>query len=400
MVKYLKSEKFFGVLFVIAVLLIVPVAISGNISGSPIHSELTTHNNIIRTGSQKYKFMPFVCQFCGSQKNYTSFIERYHNLFTALSYEQYYLAPNETFQSLGVPDLVNISNMYNLRAYPMIISSNPESMHVLFTNATVQRSFINTAVMTAVTKGFAGYNIDFEVPYFSDSANVTNFVENFSNALIAAGKQLTLDVIGFSTGFSPSAYGSAYNYSALSNTSISQIVVEDYYAIGNFETAVNYSVSHISKNKLMIALPDYSYAFYVNTTSNQPFPNNLIPPYVNYSYSGMYGALKGILKSAREDHANVTKHFGTFYGEPYYEVVYPGQSGVGNEFYYINKQAMDLRINYLESMGIAHIALWRAGSVDPSIISALHQFKEHVESGFAYVGLQNMFIDVARTSKL
>ena len=396
----MNSKKFFGALFVIAILLIVPIAVTGITSGSPIHSGVTDHDNILRTSTQKYKFMPWVCQFCGSEKNYTSFIERYHDLFTALSYEQYYLAPNDTFQSLGVPDLVNISNMYHLPAYPMIVSNNPKYMHVLFTNATIQKSFIRSAVMTAMANGFAGYNIDFEVPYFSDSANVTNFVENFSNALLAAGKQLTLDVPGFARGFSPSAHGSAYNYSALSNTSVSLIVVMDYFSIGDFETAVNYSVSHISMNKLMIALPDYSYAFYVNTTSNQPFPYNLIPPYVNSSYSGMYGALRGILKSAREDHANITKHFGTFYGEPYYEIVYPGQPGVGNEFYYINKQAMDLRINYLESMGITHIALWRAGAVDPSIISVLHQFKEHVERESAFLGLPNMFIDVAKTSKI
>lgn len=368
----------FAALFVTAMFIFVSGA-SSVASASPMHQG-HDHRN---TG---YQFMPWVCQFCGSQMNYTRTIAEHHNLFTDLSYEQYYLAGNGTFQSLGVKNLAGMAHKYHLKAFPMIISSNPATMHVLFTNSTIQSNFIHTAVLTAVNHGIAGYNIDFEVPYYSDSANVTSFVSNFSDALSAAGKQLTLDVIGFH-GYSPAAYGSAYNYSALSNTSVSTIVVEDYYAMSDFEQAVNYSVAHIPNNKLMIAVPDYGYAFYVNTSSNAKFPNNLIPPYVNYSYSGMYGALKGILKNARLDGANITKHFSKFYGESYYEVVYPSNKMVGNEYYYVGHRGMELRLHYLESKGIHNAALWRAGATDPAMWSAVHQYQEYSE----HIGFGNSF---------
>ncbi len=322
-----------------------------------------------------YQFMPWVCQFCGSQMNYTKMIEEHHNLYTDLSYEQYYLATNGTFQNLGVPNLIGMANQYHLAAYPMIISGDPAAMHILFTNSTVQSAFISTAVQTAVNEGYAGYNIDFEVPNYSDSANVTTFVSHFSNALLSAGKQLTLDVIGFH-GYSPAAFGSAYNYSALSNTSVSLIVVEDYYAASDFMQAVNYSVAHVAMDKLMIALPDYGYEFIVNATSTQPFPYNLIPPYVNYSYSGMYGEAKNTATQARAAGANVTLHYSHFYAESYYEIVYQSNKNVGYEYYYVGHKGMEFRLNYLEHVGIHKAALWRAGSTDPAMWSAVHHYKE------------------------
>lgn len=349
---------------------------------SPVASaqSLNQTNNKSSTG---YQFMPWICQFCGSETNYTSTVVKYHNLFTDLSYEQYYLAGNGTFQSLGVKNLVGMANQYHLKAFPMIISASPSTMHLLFTNTSVQQIFIQTAVSTAVKEGYAGYNIDFEVPYYSDSASVTSFVSNFSNAMVMAGKQLTLDVIGFH-GFSPQAYGSAYNYSALSNTSVSRIVVEDYYAMTDFEEAVNYSVQHIPVSKLMIAVPDYGYAFYVNATSTAKFPNNLIYPYVNYSYSGMYGALKAILKKARDSGAQISEHFSKFYGESYYEIIYPNNKNVGNEYYFVGQKAMQLRLHFLESKGIMKAALWRAGATDPAMWSAVYDYKVYIEnSGFA-----------------
>ncbi len=331
------------------------------------------------SGSGNYQFMPWICQFCGNQTNYTRTIIEHHNLFTDLSYEQYYLAANGSFQSLGVPDEVAMAHRYHLKAFPMIISSDPAYMHLLFSDSSIQQAFISTAVHTAVLKGYAGYNIDFEVPYYSDSARVTSFVSNFSSAMVQQGKQLTLDVIGFHGPITSSTYGSAYNYSALSNTSVSLIIVEDYYAWTDFIQAVNYSVAHIAPAKLMMALPDYGYAFYVNATSNSPFPNNLIPPYVNYSYSGMYGALKGILKTARLNGAQITHHFSNFYAESYFQVIYRSSPDVGNQYYYVGMHGMSMRLHYIESMGIHKAALWRAGATAPGIWPAIHQYKDFVE---------------------
>lgn len=356
-------------------------AISSAATAAPLGHERNNGHN-----SSGYQFMPWVCQFCGSQMNYTDMVKEHHNLFTDLSYEQYYLATNGTFQNLGVANLIGMANHYHLAAYPMIISSDPAAMHLLFTNSADQSAFIQNAVQTAVNEGYAGYNIDFEVPYYSDSANVTSFVSNFSNAMLNAGKQLTLDVIGFH-GYSPAAYGSAYNYSALSNTSVSLIVVEDYYAASDFMQAVNYSVAHIARDKLMIALPDYGYGFYVNTTSTQAFPNNLIAPYVNYSYSGMYGAAKDIAINARNAGASVTVHYSQFYAETYYQVVYPNNPQVGYQYYFVGHRGMEFRLHYMQSLGIHKVGLWRAGATDPSMWPAIHQFEvevTHSGHGFGF----------------
>ena len=326
--------------------------------------------------SNQYFFMPWICQFCGSQANYTSALKEYHNVFTAVSYEQYYLNPsNYSFSKFGLQSPRTLAEQYGLPVYPMVVSGDPAAMHVLFTNSNVQKKFISAAVANGTSKGYAGYNMDFEVPYYSDSANVTRFVNNFSVALEAAGMKLTLDVIGIYH-FSPNAYGAAYNFSALGKTKVSLIMVEDYYSIGLFEKAVSFASARIPDSKLSIALPSYSYAFYVNASSPLHFPYNIISPYVNFSYSGMYGALHSILTTARKLHASVTKHWGSFYGEPYYKIIYGSSPKIGNEFYYINGKAMSLRLDYLQSHGIKKIEMWRLGSVDHNIWGPLYSFKQ------------------------
>ena len=91
----------------------------------------------------------------------------------------------------------------------------------------------------------------------------------------------------------------------------------------------------------------------------------------------MYGALKSILHNARKDHAKISRHFSAFYGEAYYEIIYPQNKNVGVEFYYINNKAMSLRLDYLEKLNIDMVAMWRAGAVDPNLFSAVKMYYVH-----------------------
>ncbi|MCL4347403.1 MAG: hypothetical protein M1117_05765 [Candidatus Thermoplasmatota archaeon] len=320
-----------------------------------------------------FDFMPWVCQFCGHYNNSVKMIVTHHEQFTSLSYEQYYLGPsNYSFSRFGLISPKQLAARYDLSVFPMIVSSDKAAMHVLFTNSALQTSFINDAVKTAKMRGYAGYNMDFEVPYYSDSTALTSFIANFSAALAGAGLSLSVDLPGTAVleHFSPTSYGGAYNWSAISKTDVSKLIVMDYVSIGDFEQIVNYSVANIPLSKLSIALPDYGFGFLVNTTTPKQFPYNIIKTVGAH----MYGQVKAIVHDALLQHAKVTKHFSAFYGEAYYEIVYPGENGTAYEYYYINSHAMQLRLNYLEQHGIRAIAMWRLGSVDNSIWGPLQDY--------------------------
>lgn len=320
-----------------------------------------------------FNFMPWVCQFCGDYNHSVSTIVKHHKQFTSLSYEQYYLGTaNYSFSRFGLTSPKLLAVKYGLPVFPMIVSSDKAAMHVLFTNSTVQMKFISEAVKTAEMKGYAGYNMDFEVPYNYDSTVLTGFIANFSSALDKSGFSLSVDLPGTAVlqHFSPTSYGGAYNWSAIAKTGVTKLIVMDYVSIGDYEQIVNYSVANIPLNKLSIALPDYGFGFLVNTTISAPFPYNIIKTVGAH----MYGQVRTIVHNAFLLHARVTKHFSTFYGEAYYSIVYPGEKGTAYEYYYINSHAMTLRLSYLKQLGIRGIAMWRLGAVDSSIWGPIQSY--------------------------
>ena len=325
------------------------------------------------TAGTSPEFMPWICQFCGNYNSSLNAIVEHHSQFTSLSYEQYYLGPlNYSFSRFGLESPKLIAARYGLPVYPMVVSSDKAAMHKLFTNATIQSRFINDALKTAKTRGYAGYNMDFEVPYYTDSAALTGFIANFSSALEKSGLSLSVDLPGSAVlqNFSPKSYGGAYNWTAIAGTDVTRLIVMDYFSIGDFKLVVNYSVAHMPADKLSVALPDYGFGFLVNTTSSAQFPFNIIKTVK----ARMYGQVKTIVHSALLQHANVTKHFGSFYGEPYYNIVYPGENGTAYEYYYVNSHAMQLRLSYLSELHIRGIAMWRLGDVDNSIWGPLQSY--------------------------
>ncbi len=356
------------------------------ISSAALVSASTPQQVLSSSGKQTapFDFMPWVCQFCGDYNHSISTIVKHHEQFTSLSYEQYYLgSTNYSFSRFGLPSPRQLAVKYGLPVFPMIVSSNKAAMHVLFTKSTVQSRFISDAVKTAQTKGYAGYNMDFEVPYNTDSIALTKFIANFSAALRSADLSLSVDLPGSAVlqHFSSTSYGGAYNWSAIAKTGVAKLIVMDYVSIGDFEQIVNYSVANIPLNKLSIALPDYGFGFLVNTTTSAPFPYNIIKTVGAH----MYGQVMTIVHDALLQHARVTKHFGTFYGEAYYSIVYPGESGTAYEYYYINSHAMQLRLDYLTQLGIRGIAMWRLGAVDNSIWGPLQSYASSATGTAAHV---------------
>ncbi len=357
-----------AIFFVVCVLLTSPaLASASGHTGNPAGAVTNTKPRA------QFGFMPWVCQFCGNYNNSLNMIRKHHEQFTSLSYEQYYLGQtNYSFSRFGLVSPKQLAVLYGLPVYPMVVSSDKAAMHELFANSVVQTAFIGDAVKTAQMRGYAGYNMDFEVPYYSDSRALTGFIANFSAALEKSDMSLSVDLPGSAVlqHFSPTSYGGAYNWSAIAKTGVSKLIVMDYFSIGDFEQVVNYSVSHIPLGKLSVALPDYGFGFVVNTITTAPFPFNIIRTVGAH----MYGRVKMIVHSALVQHADVSKHFGTFYGEPYYSIVYQGEKGTAFEYYYVNGHAMWLRLDYLLQYGIHGIAMWRTGAADNTIWGALQHY--------------------------
>jgi|GEM_PF-1575938 len=175
-------------------------------------------------------------------------IHYYKRDLTAVSYEQYELGAGATLMLIpGISNVTAAIESDGLQAWPMIISASLPNIEALLEN---QSAFIGEAVSTALRLNYTGYNVDFE-PTAEANASVAReyaqFLNNFADALHAAGKKLSVDIASWNT---------FWNYTALANTSVDTFYDMDTYAASyaDFESALTYVNSTLPSSKIGVAL--------------------------------------------------------------------------------------------------------------------------------------------------
>jgi len=107
----------------------------------------------------------------------------------------------------------------------------------ILTNATTQDLFINAMASEAVTNGYAGYNIDWEVAgggavNASQAQNFVTFVNNFRAALVNAGIANPIlsvsAIVSNINGTNCSGNNGYLDFSLLQSSSVDRIVIEDF----------------------------------------------------------------------------------------------------------------------------------------------------------------------------
>jgi len=175
-------------------------------------------------------------------------IHYYRRDLTAVSYEQYELGAGSALTLIpGISNVTAAIESDGLQAWPMIISASLPNIEALLEN---QSALIGEAVSTALRLNYTGYNVDFE-PTAEANASVAReyaqFLNNFADALHAAGKKLSVDIASWNT---------FWNFTALANTSVDTFYDMDTYAASyaDFESALTYVNSTLPSSKIGVAL--------------------------------------------------------------------------------------------------------------------------------------------------
>jgi len=156
----------------------------------------------------KKRVMSWLClEFCEETEDDVAMdmkqIERYKDVFSAVSFEKYTLGPNCTLLDNELIPVSDDIQALGLEAWPLLSSfpHYPEFIDWMREVFASPQVFIDQCVSEAAKYGYHGYNLDWEPTddcTEQDGNDYATFIQTFAQGLHQNGLQLSVDYAGWS----------------------------------------------------------------------------------------------------------------------------------------------------------------------------------------------------------
>ena len=156
----------------------------------------------------KKRVMSWLClEFCEETEDDVATdmkqIERYKDVFSAVSFEKYTLGPNCTLLDNELIPVSDDIQALGLEAWPLLSSfpHYPEFIDWMREVFASPQVFIDQCVSEAAKYGYHGYNLDWEPTddcTEQDGNDYANFIQTFAQGLHQNGLKLSVDYAGWS----------------------------------------------------------------------------------------------------------------------------------------------------------------------------------------------------------
>lgn len=244
-------------------------------------------------------------------------------------------------------------------AWPLLQNdfSNPGSVGALLNSAEAEARLVGAVVGAARDLRLGGVNLDFENVPPRDEGALTGFVEQLAGALHGAGKKLSVDVVPHAPGLVNDASG-AYDDPALAAAADQLVVMtyDEHYAAGapgpvagiDWQAAeLAGTLAGVPAGKAVLGIPLYARRWSGGEVTSLDYASGVAQalgePDVTYDY----------------DFAAATPELSSD----------PG--GVPTQLWFDDADSLLRKIAAVPRLGLAGIALWRAGFEDPALWAAI-----------------------------
>jgi spore germination protein YaaH len=267
--------------------------------------------------------------------------------------------------------LMDIAKKNSIAIMPSIALFDPQILSDIL-NGNLDRH-VDEIVQEVVKNGFAGIDLDYETTYLKDKEKLVELVTKLATKLHANNKKLSFTALP--------KIDDRKIYSYLPETHEAQdwaaigavvdefrIMAYDYTGQGSKqpgplspyvwnELLIQYAIARMPAEKVILALPLYAHGWPTPTSSNLAGKNN------DQSLSS--GEFKNTISPQHDNIAYMKTHSAYFretydpwYKEVRVEVKY---NGVKRVLYYLDKKAINDRLQLASKYGIKGVCYWRIG---------------------------------------
>lgn len=246
-------------------------------------------------------------------------------------------------------DQISYANANKIKPLLMIGNNFSGSVAKTLLESPLNRqNLINNTLNVIKTYNYSGVNIDLEGVYASDRTYYTTLISEIYSKLKPLGYTVTISVPAKSYDSSVATWNYAYDYASLKNYTDQILIMtyDEHYPGGSpgpiasiswVNSVLNYSLTVIPKEKILLGLAAYGYDWYSNSTKA-------------YSVTGCYSLASTY---------NVLVNWDDVSKSPYF--YYKDSSSISHTVWFENAQSILYKLDLVNQKGIAGIGIWRLG---------------------------------------
>lgn len=253
--------------------------------------------------------------------------------------------------------LIEISHEYQTEVL-MVFSNmdeegefSPDQAHVLLANETLQQEVVEKLLVEVEKKGYVGIDVDFEYVKEEDRNLYTKFLDYLTQIFNKAGYMVSVALAPKPSDL-PGPLYEAHDYEAI-GAIVNQVFLMTYewgYSAGppmavapldKIKEVLEYAVSLIPKEKILMGLPNYGYDWSL--------------PYI----SGKSPKAQVLSNTQAVDRASFYKAeilFDIPFASPYY--YYTDNNDVEHVVWFENAKSIEEKLNLVEEYGIRGVRYW------------------------------------------
>jgi spore germination protein YaaH/putative cell wall-binding protein len=224
-----------------------------------------------------------------------------------------------------------------------------------------RQTFINNILSVLKANNYQGVNIDLEGIYYYDRSYFTTFMDELYTTLSPQGFEVTISVPAKTSDEASNSWSGAYDYSQLANYAdeITLMTYDEHWTGGAagpiasidwVKSVVDYAVTVIPNDKILLGLAAYAYDWPSNGTQAQAYTLNQA-----YSIASNYGATINIDPTSES---------------PYFN--YTDSSGVYHTVWLENSTSIGYKLDLVNNYNLNGIAIWRLGLENPDFWTSIN----------------------------
>lgn len=285
---------------------------------------------------------------------------------TYLSLFTYGFTPDGTLVPLNDEELLPIADQFGVSPImmlaPMTADGNFDTQiaHNMFANAEGQNKLIDQIIATMKEKGYVGLDIDFEFILSEDRAAFLNFITNVHTKLSAEGLLTFVALAPKTSGEQKGLLYEAHDYPAIGAVAdyVLLMTYEWGYTysspmptspINNMRTVLNYGVSVIDPNKILMGIPNYAYDWPLPYVQGQTKAESL-------------GNQEAIELAARY---GATINFDEETLSPFFN--YTNEAGIEHVVWFDDVKSMNAKLRLIPEFGLRGGGIWQIMKYFPGL---------------------------------
>lgn len=244
---------------------------------------------------------------------------------------------------------LSYANNNGIKALAMITNNFDGNIaKTLLENSANRKNLINNILSSIKTNNYKGVNIDLEGIYYYDRIYFSQFMKELYTVLHPLGYYVSAAVPAKTYDNTTEGWSGAYDYAQIA-ANCDQIVImtyDEHYpggtpgaiaSIGWVQKVVNYAVTVIPKEKILLGTAAYGYDWSSNGTKA-------------YSINGIYNLASANAAQIQWDSVSQTPYFN-----------YTDNSGIKHSVWFENGTSVGYKLDIVNNNNLAGIAIWRLG---------------------------------------